>query len=108
MNPLTLEEVLAQLREMRRMGPVRELLKMLPPPMGELAGDIDEKDLDDAETILSAMTPEERQDSDLLIDESRRRDVARRAGRPIEKVNSLIAQYYAARRFASDHDGGSN
>lgn len=108
MNQITLEDFLAQLRELRRRGPVREVLKKLPGKLGEMSGEIDENELDDVEKILSAMTPEERRDSDLLIDESRRQRVAERAGRPIEEVNSLIAQFYSARRFGSGHGGTPN
>lgn len=106
-SQITLEEFLVQLREMRKMGPLQEVLKKHP-RFGEIAGEIDEKELDDVEKILSAMTPEERRDSDLLIEESRRRRVAEHAGRPLEEVNSLIAQFYQARRFRSDGDAQPN
>jgi len=107
-NALTLEEFLVQLREMRKVGPIQKVLQALPGRLAELAGEIDEKELDGVEKILSAMTPEERRDSDLLIEESRRRRVAESAGRPLEEVNSLIAQFYAARRYLSDHGGTPN
>jgi len=83
------------------MGPISELLKTLPGLPKGIEGQIDERELASAEEILGAMTPEERLNPDLLIDEPRRARVAAAAGQPIAEVNSLIAQFYQARRFFS-------
>ena len=103
-GPLTLDEFHRQLQELLNMGPPAEILKLLPGEIGRLAGDIDEDELRNSEAILTAMTPEERHDPDLLIEEPRRLRIAAGAGRPVEEVNSLIAQFYQARRFISGRE----
>lgn len=74
---------------------------MLPGSLGEMAGGIDENEVRNIEAILLAMTLEERNNPDLLLDEPRRSRIAISAGRPVEEVNSLIAQFYQARRLDS-------
>lgn len=108
MGHLTLVEFLNQLRQLREMGGIRQVFKLLPRQLREIGEEIDERELVSAEKILSAMTPEELRDSDLLIEEGRRRRVAEKAGRSLEEVNSLIAQFYLARRFGSDYDEAPN
>ena len=98
-DAINLEDFLRQLQQMKKMGPLKRLMQMLPGELGRMAGDIDEDELMYAEAILQAMTPEERNDPDLLLDEPRRRRIAEGAGRSMKEVNSLLTQFYEARRF---------
>jgi signal recognition particle subunit SRP54 len=76
------------------MGPLKNVLGMLPGVnAGMLAkANVDDKRLKHVEAIVLSMTPVERKDPDVL-NGSRRMRIAKGAGRPVQEVNQLIAQF---------------
>jgi signal recognition particle subunit SRP54 len=89
----TLEDFLEQLKQVRRMGPIGNLLKMMP-GVGQQLGNlqVDEKELDRLEAIILSMTPEERANPQ-IIDGSRRRRIARGSGTTVQAVSQLVKQF---------------
>jgi signal recognition particle subunit SRP54 len=89
----TLDDFLDQLRQVRRMGPVSGLLKMIP-GMGAQLGNmkVDERELDRVQAIITSMTPEERSNPS-IINGSRRRRIAQGSGTNVSAVNQLIKQF---------------
>lgn len=92
-NKFDLNDLLSQLREMRKMGGVKELLGMLP-GIGKKVNDvdIDERQFDRTQAIILSMTPEERAKPD-IINPSRKRRIAAGCGMQVEDVNRLLKQY---------------
>jgi signal recognition particle subunit SRP54 len=94
----TLEDFLVQMREMRKLGPLQDLLAMLPGVPGgkdalkDLAGQVDERQLAQAEAIICSMTPEERRNP-AIIGGSRRLRIARRSGTTTAVVNALLKEF---------------
>ncbi len=91
----TLEDFITQLREVRKMGPIGQLLGMIP-GMGAGRVQVDEqaveKQLKHTEAIISSMTRAERRNPDLL-NASRKRRIAAGAGRQVYEVNQLLKQF---------------
>jgi len=98
----TLDDFANQLRQLKKMGPLGQILEMLPGGMGQLAKQIDPKDAEKqlkyTEAILSSMTPLERRRPDVL-NASRRRRIARGSGTEVQDVNRLVKQYREAQRL---------
>ena len=95
----TLEDFLDQLQQVKRMGPLNQLLGMLPGVGRELAGmEIDERELVHVEAIIRSMTPEERRNPRIL-NGSRRARVARGSGTTTQQVNALLRQFEEARKM---------
>ncbi len=96
---LTLADFLDQLRQMRKMGPLADIVKMIP-GMNKLplAGDIDEREVSRIEAIICSMTPRERNDPDVL-NASRRRRIAAGSGTSVQEVNRLIKQFEASQKM---------
>jgi signal recognition particle subunit SRP54 len=88
-----LDDFLKQIRQMRRMGPLKEILAMIP-GMGSALKDlpIDDRELDQTEAIIHSMTPGERSRPD-SIDASRRRRIARGCGMDPQDVSSLVKSF---------------
>jgi signal recognition particle subunit SRP54 len=87
---MTMDDFLSQLRTVRRMGSMKSLLGMLPGVGAQLKNmDMDESELNRTEAIIQSMTAEERKDVDLL-DNSRRRRVARGSGAEQTAVSQLV------------------
>ena len=90
-----LADFLAQLRSIKKMGPVAQLVEMLP-GMSQLAGrlpeGVEEKQLKKVEAIILAMTPEERHNPN-IIGGSRRRRIARGSGLKPQDINQLLNQF---------------
>ena len=97
-DELSLDDFLKQLQQMKKMGPIKQLMKMLPGQLGQMAGDVDEDELKYAEAIMQSMTPQEREHPELL-NASRRQRIARGAARPVHEVNSLLKQFDEARKM---------
>jgi signal recognition particle subunit SRP54 len=89
----TLDDFLEQMKQVRRMGPIGNLLKMMP-GVGQQLGNlnVDEKELDRLEAIILSMTPAERADP-RIIDGSRRRRIARGSGTNVQAVSQLVKQF---------------
>jgi signal recognition particle subunit SRP54 len=98
----TLEDFATQLRQVRRMGPIAQLLEMMPGGLGQMARQIDPKDAEKqlmmTEAIISSMTTVERRRPDVL-NASRRRRIASGSGTQVQNVNRLIKQYREAQRL---------
>ncbi len=97
-DELSLADFLEQLQQMKKMGPIKSLMKMLPGPLAEMAGEIDENEVKHAEAIIQSMTPAERESPEILSG-SRKQRVAKGAGRPVQEVNSLLKQFDDARKM---------
>jgi signal recognition particle subunit SRP54 len=97
----TLEDFLDQLRQVRRMGPITNLLGMMP-GMGKAMKQIrqmnmDDRELDRIEAIILSMTPAERARPD-VIDGSRRKRIAQGSGTTVQAVNQLVKQFGQMRK----------
>ncbi|HHY47526.1 MAG TPA: signal recognition particle protein [Firmicutes bacterium] len=97
----SLEDFVEQLRQVRRMGPLDQLLAMIPgfgtsKALKDLK--VDEKQLQRIEAIVCSMTPGERRNPS-IIDGSRRRRIARGSGTSIQEVNSLLKQFEQVKRL---------
>jgi signal recognition particle subunit SRP54 len=95
----TLADFLDQLRQMRKMGPLGDLVKMIP-GMGKMvdASAIDEREVARVEAIICSMTPGERRDPSVL-NASRRRRIAKGSGMQVHDVNRLVKQFEASRQM---------
>jgi signal recognition particle subunit SRP54 len=97
---MTMDDFLGQLRTLRRMGPLKQLLGLLP-GVGSALKDvhIDDKQLDRVEAIVHSMTPGERKKPD-MIDMSRRKRVARGSGTNPDEVGQLGKQFTTVNKLA--------
>ncbi len=94
-----LDDFLQQMRQIRRMGPLQNLLGMIPGMGKELRGvKIDEREFDRIQAIILSMTPEERRRPD-LIKGSRRLRIARGSGTNVQAVKALIKQFEQMRKL---------
>jgi len=96
----TLEDFQRQIQQMKKMGPLKGVLKMLP---GMNADVLDKAKVDDdqfvrVEAIINSMTPGERRKPD-IINGSRRKRIARGSGTNVSQVNKLLKQYRDMRRM---------
>jgi signal recognition particle subunit SRP54 len=89
----TLDDFLDQLKQIRKMGPLSGLLKMIP-GMGAQLGNVkvDDRELDRLQAIITSMTPEERANPQIL-NGSRRRRIAQGSGTSVQAVNQLVKQF---------------
>ncbi|MGI8597402.1 MAG: signal recognition particle protein [Thermoleophilaceae bacterium] len=89
----TFDDFLEQLQQLRGMGPIGSLLKMIPGMGQQLNGvNIDDRELDRVQAIITSMTPAERANPSML-NGSRRRRVARGSGTTVQAVNQLVKQF---------------
>lgn len=96
----TLDDFLDQLREMRKMGPLEQILGMLPGQYTKaLKGiQVDEKELVKVEAIIQSMTKQERANVQ-LINASRRRRIAAGSGTTVQDVNRVLQQFEQSRKM---------
>ncbi|MBT3390219.1 MAG: signal recognition particle protein [Chloroflexi bacterium] len=98
----TLEDFGDQLKQVRKMGPIGQLLDMFPGSMGQMAKSVDPQDAEQqlkrTEAILSSMTVVERRKPKLL-NASRKRRIALGSGTQVQDVNQLLKQYREAQRM---------
>jgi signal recognition particle subunit SRP54 len=100
-----LNDFTKQLRTMRRMGPLKQLLGMLPGVGGALKDlDIDDKQLDRLEGIVNSMTQREREDT-AVLSKSRTKRIANGAGVPTTEVNKLVKQFGAMQKVTKQMAG---
>jgi signal recognition particle subunit SRP54 len=89
----TLDDFLDQLKQVRKMGPISSLLKMMPGVGKELGAlQVDDRELDRLEAMILSMTLEERRDP-TIIDGSRRRRIAHGSGTSVQAVGQLVKQF---------------
>jgi len=90
---MTMDDFLGQMRTLRRMGPLKQILGLLPGVGGALKDlNIDEKQLDGVEAMINSMTKKERGKPD-VIDNSRRKRIATGAGVQQNEVGQLVKQF---------------
>ena len=99
----TLEDFLAQLQQMKSMGPLDQLLGMIPGLGGarqlkELQKEFDPRELVRVEAIINSMTPEERRNP-AILNGSRRKRIARGSGTRVQDVNRVLKQFEEIRRM---------
>jgi signal recognition particle subunit SRP54 len=105
-NDFTLEDFLEQLMAIRRMGPIGNLLGMLP-GMGQMKdalAQVDDKDLDRTAAIIRSMTPAERENPK-IINGSRRLRIAKGSGVTVSEVNQLVDRFFEARKMMAQMGG---
>ena len=106
-NEFTLDDFRDQLRTIRKMGPLEQILGMLP-GMGNLKAMAenkpDEKQLGRIEAIISSMTPEERRKQH-IINGSRRKRIAKGSGTSVEEVNRLLKQFVQMQKMLKSLGG---
>jgi signal recognition particle subunit SRP54 len=94
----TLEDFQAQLQQLKQMGPLENLMAMIPGLKGAKLPTVDEGGLKKIEAIISSMTPEERRHH-ALINGSRRKRIARGSGTSVEDVNRLLKQFVQTQKL---------
>ena len=96
---LTLEDFRDQLQKLRKMGPLSQVLEMIPGVGSQMAGaDLDDGELRRVEAIIGSMTATERRDHTLLSG-SRKRRIARGSGTSVQDVNRLLKQFVQMRKM---------
>ena len=103
----TLDDFLEQLRQIRRMGPVGDVMKMVPgmgQQLKDVETDLDERRIDRIEGIIHSMTPAERTDPD-VIDGSRRARIAAGSGTQVNEVSQLVRQFREMRKLMKQMGG---
>tara|TARA_A100000164_G_scaffold382156_1_gene439339 strand:- start:10 stop:1437 length:1428 start_codon:yes stop_codon:yes gene_type:complete len=95
----TLEDFLDQMRQLKKMGPLENIVGMMPDlPPGADPSDVDESRLVRMEAIITSMTLEERQ-SPVMIDGSRRSRIAKGSGTSVQEVSLLLKQFKEIKRM---------
>ena len=107
-NEFTLEDLRDQLRQVRKLGPLQNVLEMLPKggPLKGMpqVGEADERRLVRIEAIINSMTPAERR-SPQLLNASRKRRIARGSGTTVQEINQLLKQYLQMRKMMKQVKG---
>ncbi len=103
-----LEDFMANLRQIKKLGPLENILKMLPGArkMGLNNININPKDLAHVEAIVSSMTPYERRHPEILK-ASRKQRIASGSGRSVEEVNRLLKQFESMRTMMKQLSNGN-
>lgn len=94
------EDFLAQIEQIQKMGPIADLLSMIPGVNKKMLGDIqiDDKQITRIKAIIQSMTPHERQHPDIL-QASRKRRIAKGSGTEVQEINRLIKQFEQTRQM---------
>ncbi|EAF8589525.1 signal recognition particle protein [Listeria monocytogenes] len=107
-NSMTLDDFLEQLQHVKQMGPLDELLKMMP-GANKMKGldnmNVDDKQLGHIEAIIKSMTKNEKDNPD-IINASRRKRIARGSGRPVQEINRLLKQFGEMKKMMKQMTGG--
>ncbi|WP_046468136.1 signal recognition particle protein [Allosalinactinospora lopnorensis] len=103
----TLDDFLQQMSMVRRLGPISNLLGMMPGmgQMKEQIGNVDDKDLDRIAAIIQSMTPAER-DNPKIINGSRRLRIANGSGTQVSDVNGLVTRFFEAQKMMRQMKNG--
>src|SRR5688572_10232977 len=100
-DSFTLEDFRDQLRQLKKLGTMDQILSMLPSvgPFRDMQkAKVDEKELVRTEAIIDSMTPKERRNHQ-IINGSRRKRIARGSGTSVQEVNQLLKQYVQAQKM---------
>jgi len=106
-NSFTLDDFLSQMQQIKKMGPLKDIMGMLPGVGQALpaGAEIDENALVPIEAIIQSMTMKERNDP-AIINGSRKRRIAKGSGRTIQEVNRLLKQFEEMRKMMKSLTGG--
>ncbi len=104
---MDLEDFLTAMRQMQKLGPLENLLKMLPGVNSKMLKDVkmDPKRMKHIEAIVLSMTPQERKKPEIL-NGSRRARIAKGCGRPVSEVNKLLEQFREMQKMMKKMGGG--
>lgn len=98
----SLEDFAKQLKQMRKMGPLGQIMEMLPGQMGQVARQVDPRDaeaqLQQIEAVINSMTIEERRNPKVL-NASRRRRIAQGSGLEVQVVNQVMKRFRETQRL---------
>jgi signal recognition particle subunit SRP54 len=103
-----LEDFRDQLQQLKKMGPVSQLLDMIPGMSqltGDIAPDVTDQQMKVIEAIINSMTPEERRQP-RIINASRKRRIAMGSGTSVVEVNELLSQFRQMQRMMKQLSGG--
>ncbi len=103
-NEFTLEDFKNYLNQVRKMGPLENLLSMIP-GMGKINVDIDEKEFVKVEAIINSMTKQERYNPN-IIDGSRKKRIAAGSGTTVNDVNILLKQFFTTQKMMKQLEKG--
>jgi signal recognition particle subunit SRP54 len=103
LDDFTLEDFRDQLRTIKKMGPLEQVMGMIPgfgaiKQLNQQREQVDEKQLGRIEAIIGSMTPGERRNH-ALINGSRRKRIARGSGTSVEEINRLLKQFVQMRKM---------
>lgn len=103
-----LEDFLGNIRQIKKLGPLENILKMLPGArkMGLNNISINPKDMAHIEAIISSMTPKERKHPEILKS-SRKLRIAKGSGRSVEEVNRLLKQFETMKKMMKEVSNGN-
>ena len=108
-NTFDFNDFIDQMDQVSNMGPIEDLLKMIP-GMSNLPGidqvKVDPKDMAHMKAIVMSMTPEERENPDLLS-QSRRRRISKGSARSLQEVNRMIKQFNESRKMMNQMSKGN-
>jgi signal recognition particle subunit SRP54 len=109
-NEFTLADYRDQLAQVKKMGPLDQVLSMIP-GLGNAAKDVDtaagETEMRRAMAMIDSMTADERREP-ALLNGSRRKRIAKGSGTRVEDVNRLLKQYVQARKMMKQFSGGGS
>ena len=100
-----LEDFLSQMRQIKKLGSMGSILKMLPGLSGVKIGDAEEKRMRRTEAIILSMTPSERRNPD-IINARRKIRIANGSGTQVRDVNTLLRQFEGMRKVMKQLKGG--
>jgi signal recognition particle subunit SRP54 len=111
LDDFTLEDFRDQLRTLKKMGPLEQVLGMMPgfgqlKQLNEQRAQVDDKQLAHVEAIINSMTPRERRNHG-LINGSRRKRIARGSGTSVEEVNRVLRQFVEMRKMLKAMGGAA-
>jgi signal recognition particle subunit SRP54 len=107
-NSFTLQDMLDQMEQVRKMGPMGQIMEMIPGMGGyakQAQESVDRGDMRRAEAIIKSMTPIERNDPNVL-NAGRRRRIAQGSGTRLQDVNQLIKQFTELQKVMKQFSGG--
>lgn len=105
-DALTIEDFMDQLQQIKKMGPLQEIIGMIPGMGGKLDGlDVDDRQMNRIEAIMRSMTRPERLKPD-IIGGNRRARIARGSGTTIQDVNQLLKQFKFVKKMLKQVTGG--
>ena len=107
-NSFTLQDMLEQMEQVRKIGPMGQIMEMIPGMGGyakQAQDSVDRGDMKRAEAIIKSMTPIERNDPNVL-NAGRRRRIAQGSGTRLQDVNQLIKQFTELQKVMKQFSGG--